>query len=76
MGIKVKINKVKEVLLEKVEKLPEKDIQEVINFIEFLKLREDEWFIDYVNKRAKEALKAKAREEKFMTLKELQEDYS
>jgi len=54
MGIKAKrITPRKEVLLEKIEGLSEKDIQEVINFIEFLRVREDQifkWLFSLISK--------------------------
>jgi uncharacterized protein YfdQ (DUF2303 family) len=45
----------KQRLLRDIKDLPAKKIQEVIDFVEYLKLKEDNWFIDYVNKRASEA---------------------
>ena len=59
-------------ILEHVKALPEKDKREVLNFIEYLKIREDRAFIDYVNQRTQEAVEAKKRGERFTSLKELQ----
>lgn len=35
--------------------LPEKKVREVLDFVSYLKLKEDEWFIDFVNKRGTSA---------------------
>jgi hypothetical protein len=37
----------KQRLLRDIKDLPAKKIQEVIDFVEYLKLKEDNWFIDY-----------------------------
>ena len=63
-------------ILEQVKELPEKEKREVLNFIEYLKIREDRAFIDYVNKRTQEAVEAKKRGERFTPLKELQQEYA
>lgn len=63
-------------ILEQVKELPEKEKREVLNFIEYLKIREDRTFIDYVNKRTQEAVEAKKRGERFTSLKELQQEYA
>lgn len=52
---------VKRQIVSELNALPQKSIFEVYDFIEFLKLREDKWFIDYVNKRTSAALTAKKR---------------
>jgi hypothetical protein len=54
--------------------LPAKKIQEVIDFVEYLKLKEDNWFIDYVNKRGSEAKAQKKAGKKFTSLDELQKE--
>jgi len=58
------------------DELSEKDAREVLSFAEFLKLREEQWFIDYVNERTKEALASRKAGEKFFSLEELQEELS
>jgi hypothetical protein len=63
-------------ILEQVKELPEKEKREVLNFIEYLKIREDRAFIDYVNKRTQEAVEARNRGERFTSLKELQQEYA
>lgn len=65
---------VKRQIVNEIKSLPRKFIFEVFDFIEFLKLREDKWFVDFVNKRTKAALAAKKRGIKFSSLKELQKE--
>ena len=66
----------KEILLESISSLPERKLNEVLAFVEFLKLREERWFIDYVNKRTREALQAKEAGEQFVALEDLQKEFS
>ena len=47
-----KIN-LKEKLIEDIEDLPKNKMKEVINFVSYLKLKEDEWFTGYVNRRGR-----------------------
>ena len=61
---------------DQVKDLPEKEKREVLNFIEYLKIREDRLFIDYVNTRSKAAVDAKRRGEHFSSLEELQQEYA
>ncbi len=68
--------KSKQILLERVNSLSKKELDEVLTFVEFLKIREKPWFIDYVNERAREALQAKEAGEKFVTIEELQLELS
>jgi len=35
--------------------LPEKRIKEVMDFVEYLKLKEDDWFINFINQRGRSA---------------------
>jgi len=56
--------------------LPQKSVLEVFDFIEFLKLREDQWFINFVNQRTKSALEAKKKGQRFSSLKEVQKEYT
>ncbi len=67
--------KVKDRLIEEIEDLPDKKIKEVIDFIGFLKLKEDDWFIEYVNRRSKLAEDERKSGKKFTKLEELQEEY-
>lgn len=59
-------------LLSSIEGLPEKKIKEVIDFVNYLKLKEDDWFIAFVNKRGALAKSDKKAGKKFTTLEELQ----
>jgi len=70
------IAKLNELILKNIQDLPDKEKNEVLNFIEYLKIREDHSFIDYVNKRTKEALAAKRHGERFISLEELQRNYA
>jgi hypothetical protein len=65
----------KEKLIEDIEMLPEKRIKEVIDFIEYLKLKEDDWFINLVNKRSKSAKTEKKAGKRLTQLKQLQSQY-
>ena len=55
--------------------MPENKIKEVIDFINFLKLKEEDWFIDFVNKRGALAQCEKKMGRKFIKIEELQQDY-
>jgi len=65
----------KERLIEDIEGLPEKKIKEVINFISYIKLKEDNWFIDFVNKRGTAAKTDRKAGRKFTKLDDLQKMY-
>jgi hypothetical protein len=52
---------IKENLIEDIEMLPAKRIKEVVDFVEYLKLKEDEWFIALVNRRSMAAKTEKSR---------------
>jgi hypothetical protein len=55
--------------------LPEKKVLEVLDFVSYLKLREDAWFIDFVNKRGALARSEKKEGKKFTKLANLQKAY-
>ena len=65
-----------ELIIRGIQGLSEKEKREVLNFIEFLRIREEKSFIEYVNKRTKEAIEAKKRGEHFPSLEELQREYT
>lgn len=65
----------KKKLIADIETLPEKEVKEAIDFIGYLKLKEDDWFIDFVNKRGKLAKAEKKAGRKFAKLEELQKEY-
>ena len=62
----------KERLIEDIVTLPEKKVKEVIDFVEYLKLKEDDWFINLVNKRGKLAKTEKKAGKRLTQLQELQ----
>ncbi len=67
--------KIEERLISNVARLSAKDARELLEYAEFLKLREEGWFIDYANKRTAQAVREKTRGVKFPTLEELQKSY-
>ena len=64
-----------ELIIKNIKELPEKGKKEVLHFIEFLKIKEDNSFIEYVNKRTKDTIEAKKSGEQFTSLEELKRDY-
>lgn len=62
-------------ILESMQDLPERDKREILAFIEFLKIKEDRSFIDYVDSRTREAIEARKLGERFTSLQELQKEY-
>lgn len=62
-------------LSDHLEELSERNLQEVLHFVEFLRIRENSEFIDYVNLRTQQAQSERERGEKFYTLQELQKEY-
>ena len=62
-------------VIEAIEDLPEKKVQEVLDFVGYLKIREDDWFIRFVNKRGKEANAEKKAGKKLTKLQDLQRAY-
>jgi len=73
MARAVKLN---DLILRNVQGLTDKEKKEVLNFIEYIRIKEDRSFIEYVDRRTREALEAKRRGEQFFSLKELQKDYA
>jgi hypothetical protein len=65
----------KEEIVERLEKLPQARLNEVLLFVEFLSARESPEFISYVNERTEQAINASAGGEKFYALKELQREF-
>jgi len=62
----------KERLIEDIVSLPNKKVKEVLDFIGYLKLKEDDCFINFVNKRGRSAKSEKKAGEKFIRLEDLQ----
>jgi hypothetical protein len=65
----------KQKLINDIQDLPEKKIKEVFDFVEYLKLKEDKWFIRYVNQRGQEAGEDRKAGKRFISLAELQKEY-
>ena len=70
------VAKLNELILNNIQELSEKEKKEILSFIEYLKIKEDHSFIEYVNKRTQEAIEAKTRGEEFTSLEDLQRDYA
>ena len=71
-----KASKLNDIIINSISELDEKEKKEVFDFIQYLKIKENRSFIEYVNHRTKEASEAKKRGEKFVSLKELQGEYA
>jgi hypothetical protein len=70
------VAKLNELILHNIQELSEKEKKEILSFIEYLKIKEDHSFIEYVNKTTEKAIEAKTRGEKFTSLEDLQRDYA
>ena len=70
----VRANASKDSLRRILEELSEEDARQVLSFAEFLKLRQERWFVEYVNQRTDEALTARQAGKKFTSLEELQRE--
>ncbi|MDQ7838383.1 MAG: hypothetical protein RDU59_07805 [Thermodesulfobacteriota bacterium] len=68
--------KVDKLILNGIKMLSSREKEEVLNYIEFLKIKEDRDFIEYVNMRTREAIESKKRGERSSSLKELQNEYA
>lgn len=64
-----------ELIMDNIQVLPDRDKEEVFNFIEYLKIKENQSFIDYVNRRSEQAVEDRRRGSKFSSLNELQSEY-
>jgi hypothetical protein len=69
------LNEVDKIIIEKLIDLPAENKKEVLNFIEFIQIKHDRSFIDYVNERSKKAVKDMERGKKLTALNELQAEY-
>ena len=63
-------------VMNQLKELDENAKRQVLDFIQFLKIKETKAFMDYVNSRTQEALAAKKKGEKFLSLEELQQKYA
>ena len=69
------LNEVDKIIIKKLIDLPQGEKKEVLNFIEFMQIKQDRTFIDYVNERSKKAVKDMEKGGKLISLKELQTEY-
>jgi hypothetical protein len=69
------LNEVDKVIFEKVSGLPNNQKKEVLSFIEFLEIKQDKEFIDYVNEITAKTIKYKQQGKRFISLNELQAEY-
>ena len=46
-------------LIQNIETLSEVKVREVMDFVDYLKIKEDKWFVTYVNKRGESAKSAR-----------------
>ncbi len=69
------VSGLKDKLIEDIEDLSDKKVKEVIDFVNYLKLKEDDWFIEFVNKRGAMAASDKKAGKRFSKLEELQKEY-
>ena len=69
------LNEVDKIIIEKLIDLPPEDKKEVLNFIEFIQIKQDRSFIDYVNERSIKAVKDIEEGNRLFSLKELQAEY-
>jgi len=61
---------------QEIRQLSDQQLQEVLMFIEFINMRADEDFIDYVNRRTQQALDERRHGVKFRSLEELQQEFN
>jgi len=73
---KMAFAKLQEQVYQKLEKLSDHQLCQVLLSVDFLTIREDQEFIEYVNKRTQQTLNAKKRGRKFYRLEELQCEFS
>jgi hypothetical protein len=65
----------KENLIREIQDMPAGRIKDVLDFVHYLKIKEDNWFIDLVNARTRKAEADLKSGKKFVALKELQKEY-
>ena len=70
------MSKIDELILYGIRELSPREKEEVLNYIGFMKIKEREDVIEYINMRAKEAVDSKKRGKVFSSLKELQKEYA
>ena len=65
-----------ELIVRSIKDLTNKEKKEVLDFIEFLRIKEDRSFIEYVNRRTQESLRNKKQGKVFASLGELRKEYA
>ena len=70
------ISRIDELIVYGIRELSFREKEEVLNYIEFMKIKEKRDVIEYINMRAKEAIDSKKRGEVFSSLQELQKEYA
>ena len=67
---------INQLILKNIRLLTDKEKREVLNYIEYLRIKEDRSFVDYVILRTKEAVEAKKSGQRFTSLDELKGEYA
>ncbi|MEA3361553.1 MAG: hypothetical protein U9R17_19390 [Thermodesulfobacteriota bacterium] len=70
------ISKIDELIVYGIRELSSREKEEVLNYIEFMKIKEKRDVIEYINMRAKEAIDSKKKGKVFSSLQELQKEYA
>jgi len=70
------ISKIDELIVYGIRELSSRENEEVLNYIEFMKIKEKRDVIEYINMRAKEAIDSKKKGKGFSSLQELQKEYA
>jgi hypothetical protein len=69
------VTTLQELVSQEIKQLSNQQLKEVLIFIEFINIREDSDFIEYVNKKTQQAESARKKGIKFRSLEELQKEY-
>jgi len=69
------VPKLHEKVYQEIEQLSDQQLMEVLLFVEFLNMREDKDFVEYVNSRTSKAVNDRKKVAKFRGLEELQKEF-
>jgi len=69
------VPKLHEKVYQEIEQLSDQQLMEVLLFVEFLNMREDKDFVEYVNSRTLKAVNDRKKGAKFYGLEELQKEF-
>ncbi len=69
------VPKLHEKVYQEIEQLSDQQLMEVLLFVEFLNMREDKDFVEYVNSRTLKAVNDRKKVAKFRGLEELQKEF-